>query len=209
MYLQTNQSVCLFKRSKTMNGLIEIFQGNPMALVFGGFGLICQLIWPLFGERKAILSVQLGIGTNYGVQYALLDAWSGAGIALLGATQTVIALLAGDKPWLKKMGLAFLPLVGVVAFITWSGLPSLLSLTACSLVMLGRLQNDTLLLRVFLLAAAPFGIGYDVSVGAGVALCGAISSAVIALTMLVGEFRARRRAQEKGDNMGIAEFAAP
>jgi len=180
-----------------MTSILEILQQNPMALVFGAMGLICQLVWPLFGARKAILSVQFGIGANYGVQYALLDAWSGAGIACLGATQTAVALLAGDRPWLRKLGLIFLPLVAFVAIATWNGIPSLLALAACSLVMLGRLQNDTLYLRLFMLAASPFGIGYDVSVGAIVALCGAVSSALIAATMLVREVRNRRLANQR------------
>lgn len=174
-----------------MTRLIEIFQHSPMAVVFGIMGLACQLAWPVFNERKRILSVQFGIGANYGIQYALLDAWSGAGIAGLGATQTAVAFFAGDRAWLRKMGLAFLPVVAVVCYATWSGLSSLLALCACLLVMMGRLQNDTLRLRLFLLAAAPFGISYDIVVGAMPALCGAVSSAVIAFVMLVRELRSR------------------
>ncbi len=179
-----------------MAELMQIFQENPLAVLFGTMGLACQLIWPLFGARKAMLSAQFGIGANYGIQYALLDAWSGAGIACMGATQTAIAFFAGDRPWLRKLGLVFLPALGGVCYITWSGTASFFALTACALVMLGRLQKDTLRLRLFLLAAAPFGISYDVTVGAPVALVGAITSATIATIMLVREFHARRLAEE-------------
>jgi len=179
-----------------MAALMQIFQENPMAALFGTLGLACQLIWPLFGARKAILSAQFGIGANYGVQYALLDAWSGAGIACMGATQTAIAFFAGERPWLRKLGLVFLPAIGGVCYVTWSGAASFFALTACALVMLGRLQKDTLRLRLFLLAAAPFGISYDVTVGAPVALVGAITSATIAVVMLVREIRTRWWAKE-------------
>ena len=174
-----------------MTGLMETIQHNPMAVVFGGLGLACQLIWPLFRERRRILSVQFGIGANYGLQYALLEAWSGAGIASLGATQSAVALLAGNRPWLRKMGIVFLPIVAMVCYLTWSGVSSLFALSACSLVMLGRLQSDTLRMRVLLLAAAPFGMAYDISVGALPALCGAVTSATIALAMLIKELRQR------------------
>ena len=65
-------------------------------------------------------------------------------------------------------------------------------LAACSLVMIGRMQKDTLVMRIFLLAAAPFGISYDIIVGAPVALAGAVTSATIAATMLAREIRKRR-----------------
>lgn len=179
-----------------MAELIQVFQENPMAALFGTMGLACQLIWPLFGARKAILTAQFGIGTNYGIQYALLDAWSGAGIACMGATQTAIAFFAGERLWLRKLGLAFLPAIGGVCYVTWSGAASFFALTACALVMIGRLQKDTLRMRLFLLAAAPFGISYDITVGAPVALVGAITSATIATIMLVRELQQRRWANE-------------
>lgn len=174
-----------------MTSFLDVFQHNPMAVIFGTMGLVCQLSWPVFNERRRVLLVQFGIGANYGIQYALLEAWSGAGIAGLGATQTAVAFFAGDRRWLRKMGLAFLPVVAIVCYATWSGPFPLLALCACSLVMMGRLQNVTLRLRLFLLAASPFGISYDICVGAIPALCGALSSAVIASVMLVRELRDR------------------
>ncbi len=72
---------------------------EPAVAVFGAAGLACQLAWPLFSNRRAMLGVQMGIGTNYGAQYALLEAWSGAAVCGLGATQTLVAFLAGaDRP---------------------------------------------------------------------------------------------------------------
>jgi hypothetical protein len=177
-----------------MDALTEIFRLNPLAAAFGTAGLLCQLIWPLFRTHRAIMSVQFGIGADYGTQYALLGAWSGAGVACLGAAQSALAFLAGDRPWLRRTGYVFLPVVAVVCLTTWSGIASLFALAAVTLIMLGRMQQDTLRLRILLLAAAPFGMGYDILVGALPALVGGTLSSVVAATMLVREIRERRSA---------------
>lgn len=165
-----------------------------MAAAFGAMGLFCQLIWPLFRDRRAIMSAQFGIGADYGMQYALLGAWSGAGLAGIGATQSALAFFAGERPWMRRAGVVFLPIVVAVVYATWSGIASFFALAAVTLIMIGRMQGDTLRLRVFLLAAAPFGISYDIAVGAAPALVGAVTSAIIAATMLAREIRQRRSA---------------
>jgi hypothetical protein len=179
-----------------MSSLLEMVEANPLAVAFGAMGLLCQLIWPLFRARKAMIAAQFGIGADYGVQYALLGAWSGAGVAGLGATQTVLAYFTGERPWLQRAGLMFLPLAGAIGYATWSGIASAFALAAVSLTMIGRLQSDTLRLRILLLAAAPFGIGYDLMVGALPALIGAIISATVATAMLAREILSRRRAAQ-------------
>ncbi|MDW4549101.1 YgjV family protein [Defluviimonas sp. D31] len=170
---------------------ISLITQQPVAAMFGIAGLACQLIWPFFSSRRAMLGVQFGIGANYGAQYALIDAWSGAGVCALGATQTMIALMAGNRPWLRWMGLGFLPVVVAVCLLTWSGLPSFCSMTACSLVMLGRLQSDLLRFRSLMLAAAPFGMGHDLAVGSMLGLAGACLSATLAAMALCREIRKR------------------
>ncbi|MCU9849950.1 YgjV family protein [Defluviimonas sp. WL0024] len=170
---------------------INLITQHPAAAMFGAAGLACQLVWPLFSSRRAMLGVQFGIGTNYGAQYALIDAWSGAAVCALGATQTMIALIAGNRPWLRWMGLAFLPGVVAVCVLTWSGLPSFCSMTACSLVMLGRLQSDLLRFRSLMLAAAPFGMGHDLAVGSMLGLAGACLSATLAAVALRREIHGR------------------
>lgn len=174
--------------------ILGLWSIDPRAALCGAVGLSCQLTWPLMRTRPAILGVQMGIGAGYGLQYMLLGASCGAAICFLGATQTAVALLAGDRPWLKTMGLFFLPVVALITFVTWGGASSLLALTACSLTMVGRMQGDMIRLRSFLLSAAPFGISYDLSVGAGPALCGALISAVLSALMLSREIRRRRAA---------------
>lgn len=180
-----------------MDAIAEIFLEHPLATAFGAMGLICQLIWPMFRAHRAILTAQFGVGADYGIHYALLHAWSGAGVAGLGATQTVIACLAGDRPWLRRMGIVFFPIVAAVCVATWSGMASLFALAAVTLTMAGRMQRDTLRLRILLLAAAPFGIGYDILVGAP-AIIGGITSATIATAMLVREIRRRKKEANVG-----------
>ena len=174
-----------------MGEFTQTFLENPMAAAFGTMGLLCQIIWPVFRARKAIMTVQFGIGADYGMQYALLHAWTGAGVCCIGAVQSAVAFFAGERAWLRQIGIAFLPIAGVVSYVTWSGIASLFALAAVTLVMVGRLQQDAVRLRIFLLAAAPFGIGYDIAVGALPALLGGVISAFIAAIMLVREVRAR------------------
>ena len=174
-----------------MGEFTQTFLENPMAAAFGMMGLLCQMIWPIFRARKAIMTVQFGIGADYGMQYALLNAWSGAGVCCIGAVQSAVAFFAGERPWLRLVGVALLPFAGVITYFTWSGIASIFALAAVMLVMIGRLQHDAVRLRIFLLAAAPFGIGYDIVVGALPALLGGIISAAIAAVMLVRELKSR------------------
>jgi hypothetical protein len=177
---------------KAMHTVTEIFLANPMATTFGAIGLLCQLIWPMFRRRRAIMTAQFGVGADYSLHYALLDAWSGAGVAGIGATQSALAFFFGERSWFRWLGLIFLPVVAAICYATWAGLETLFAFAAVTLIMLGRLQRDTLRLRILLLAAAPFGIGYDILVGAP-ALVGGIVSATVAATMLVREINERRQ----------------
>jgi len=181
-----------------MSGILAQFADAPLAAAFGTAGLAGQLVWPLFRSRLRILSTQIGIASCYATQYAFLGQWSGAGVCSVGATQSLISLLAGDRPWLRWLGLGFIPLVGLITYLTWSGAASAFAMTACCLVMIGRMQRDTLRMRIIMLCASPFGIGYDLTVGAAPALMGAILSACIGLAALRREILLRR-GPEGGD----------
>lgn len=182
-----------------MDGLLDVLRENPLATAFGAAGLLCQLIWPVLRAHRAIMSVQFGIGADYSIHYALLDAWSGAGVAGLGALQSAMAYFYGERRWFRRVGLVFLPVVAAISYATWIGVPTLLAFTAVALIMIGRLQSDTLRLRILLLAAAPFGMGYDLLVGAAPALAGGGVSAIIAFAMLIREIRLRGQAAGAGE----------
>jgi hypothetical protein len=142
--------------------------------------------------REHILTLQLGIASAYATHYALMGVTSGATVCLIGATQTTIALLSGDRPWLSRLGLGFIPLACLIGALTFSGIATILAVTACCLVMLGRLQSDTLRMRALMLAASPFGISHDAFTGAYPALAGALLSAAIAATAFHRELAVRR-----------------
>lgn len=176
-----------------MEAFTIFFQENPLATAFGVAALLLQLTWPLFRAHKAIMSMQLGIGVDYSLHYALLDAWSGAGVAGLSAMQSAMAIFIGDRFWFRWVGFAFLPILAGICWATWSGLPTLLVFAFVGLIMIGRLQRDTLRLRILLLSATPFGMGHDILIGATPALIGGFVSATIATVMLVREIQSRRQ----------------
>ncbi len=163
-----------------------------LAAGFGAAGLSAQLVWPLFRGRTTILGVQLTASCSYGASYAFAGHDTAAAICLIGAMQTTVALLGRDRPWLSKIGYIFLPVVLIAATLTYTGLPSLLAATACCLIMLGRMQRDTLRLRAVQLGASPFGAAHDLIVGAWPCLAGAMISFLIAATALRRELHSRR-----------------
>jgi hypothetical protein len=159
----------------------------PIAVSFGVAGLCAQLAWPLFRSRGAILTVQLGASCCYAASYALMGKETATAVCLIGAIQTTVTLLAGERPWLARMGYVF-----ASGVLTYSGLCTIFAITACCLTMIGRMQVDTLRMRSIQLGAAPFGAAHDVIVGAWPCFAGAIVSFGIAGTALRREFRHRR-----------------
>lgn len=188
-----------------MTYLITEAAPAQIAPLFGAVGLMSQLAWPLFKQRRTILLIQLTGAASYGACYAALGQQTGAAVCLTGATQTLIALMAGNRPWLARMGYVFLPIVLALGVLTWSGLPTLLAVSACCLVMLGRMQADTLRMRSVQITAAPFGAAHDIVTGAWTCLPGAVVSFTIAATALRRELRRRR---EDGVRTGPALAAA-
>ncbi len=163
-----------------------------VAPVFGFAGLAAQMASPMFKARDTMLTMQLGAACSYAASYALMGQQTATALCLTGAIQTAIAILAGDRAWLSRMGYVFLPVVLVIGALTYSGLPTILAVTACCLVMAGRLQRDTLRMRGVQLTAAPFGAAHDISVGAWPCLAGALLSFTIAATAFSRELRFRQ-----------------
>ena len=162
------------------------------APVFGLAGLAAQLGWPLLRSRQAMLKGQLGAACCYATSYAMMGRETATAVCLIGAIQTTVALLAGERPWLSRMGYAFLPVVLGAGVLTYAGLPTIFAITACCLTMIGRLQSDTLRMRGVQLTASPFGAAHDVVVGAWPCLVAATVTFAIALTAFRRELRGRR-----------------
>jgi hypothetical protein len=161
------------------------------ASAFGVAGLAAQLVWPLFRSRQSMLTVQLGAACSYATSYALIGQDTATAVCLTGAIQTTVALLAGDRPWLSRMGYVFIPVVLAVGALTYSGLPTILAVTACCLIMLGRMQFDPLRMRGLQLTASPLGMAHDVAVGAWPCLAGALAAFAIGLAAFRREWRHR------------------
>lgn len=175
-----------------MTDTLVTILGPAAAPVFGAVGLAGQMIWPLFRNRETILIVQLGAVCSYAASYALLGQSTATGVCLLSAIQTTIALLSGDRAWFSRIGYIFLPFVLVIGALTYSGLPTILAVTASCLMMIGRLQRETLRMRGVQLCASPFGAMHDIAVGAWPNLIGALMSLAIGLTAFRREQRADR-----------------
>jgi len=150
------------------------------ASLCGAAGLAARLASPLFARRDQILTAQLAASCLFAASYALMDQRTATAVCLIGAAQTTAALIAGDRPWLNRMGYVFLPVVLVLGVVTFSGLPTILAVTACCLMMVGRLQQDLMRMRGIQLCASPFGAAHDILVGAWPCLVGAILSFGIA-----------------------------
>lgn len=180
-----------------MSDLVRLFSEHPLAALFGCLGFLCLIFWPFFHARATILSLQFSGAILYGLHYALLGAWTGTGMTLLGASQTLAALLLAGNPHARYAALAFLPLAAGMTWFTWSGTPSLCAGAALSLIMIGRMQLDEIRMRVLLLSAAPFGMSYDVLVGSLPGLAGGCIAAGISTYMLARTFSAREQFKAK------------
>lgn len=163
------------------------------ALAFGTAGLVAQLMWPMFKARESMLTVQLVASCCYAASYALIEQTTAAAVCILAGIQITIALLAGDRPWLRSMGYVALPMVLAIGVATYSGLPTIFAVMASTMNILGRLQVDTLRMRCIQLGASPFGAAHDVATAAWPNLAGAILSFAIAVAAIRREFRHRRQ----------------
>ena len=164
------------------------------APLIGAAGLMARIVSPLFTRRETILFAQLASSGLFASSYGLMDQQTGAAVCLIGAIQTTVALIAGERPWLNRMGYVFLPVVLIMGIATFAGLPTILAVTACCLTMIGRLQRDLMRMRGIQLCAGPFGAAYDIAVQAWPALFGAILSFTIAAAAFRREMNRRAAA---------------
>lgn len=164
----------------------------PPATVFGSAGLATQLIWPLFRNRRTILGMQFGAVCAYAASYALLGQATAAATCLTGALQTALVLAVGNRPWMPKVGLAFLPVVLALGALTYAGPPTLFAVAASCLTMIGRLQRDALAMRTIQLSATPFGALHDLFAAAWPALAGTFVTFAVGFAALRRERRARQ-----------------
>lgn len=179
-----------------MSIAVTVLSAPTAATLLGIAGLAAQLTWPLLQKRDAILLTQLGAASSYAASYALMGRETASALCLVGAIQTTVALLAGDRLWLSRAGYLFLPVVLAIGFATYAGLPTILAITACCLTMVARQQPDTLRMRGLMLGASPFGAAHDIAVGAWPCLAGAVVSFTISLAAFLRELRVHSPSQQ-------------
>jgi hypothetical protein len=107
-------------KERAMTTLTEtLLNSDMMAPAFGFAALAGQVVWPVLKKREHILTLQLGISCSYAAHYALSGCVSGTTVCIIGATQTTVALLAGDRPWLPRLGMGFMPLAILAGVLTF------------------------------------------------------------------------------------------
>ena len=163
-----------------MTAIVQTLIDPSAAPFYGTAALAARVVSPLFVCRERMLTAQLGSSCLFAASYSVMDQQTATAVCLIGAVQTTVALIAGNRAWLNRMGYVFLPIVLVMGAVTYSGVPTLLAVTACCLMMIGRLQHDLIRMRGIQLASGPFGATHDALVGAWPALFGALLSFAIA-----------------------------
>ena len=163
-----------------MSSIVQTLIDPSAAPLYGTAALATRMASPLFACRERILAAQLGSSCLFAASYAVMGQQTATSVCLIGATQTTVALIAGDRPWLNRMGYVFLPVALVMGATTFTGLPTILAVMACCLMMIGRLQQDLMRMRGIQLCASPFGAAHDIVVGAWPCLAGAILSFIVA-----------------------------
>jgi len=168
-----------------MSLMFQLFNDRPLAAAFGLVGLFLLSAWPLLGNRIAILAAQFGIGAAFVTHYLLLEAWTGVAITAVGAAQSFLALAANDHPVIRRLAWSLLPLPALIAWVTWTGVPTLFATTALTLMMIGRMQRSETRLRLVLLAATPFGMVHDAMIGSLPAFAGGGIALILGAFVLV------------------------
>ena len=99
------------------------------------------------------------------MHYALLGHWTAVAMNGFIGVQTVVAIALVHRPGLRFVYYTLMPVLVLATFVTWQGLPSVLSLTATMLSTVGRMQTNETALRVLMLASTPFWAAHDLVVG--------------------------------------------
>lgn len=154
---------------------------TPAASAAGLVAFGCLSLWPLVRSRPGILAMQLGAGLGFAAHYALLGLGTTAVVAGLGAAQSAAALLSVRFPVLAKAGWALIPAMVLAGLVHWSGWTTVFCVTAMSLIAWGRMQEDVLRLRLFILAGGCFWVVHDAAVGSWIALAADLVSGALGI----------------------------
>ena len=135
----------------------------PNAL--GLLGVVCNIGWPFFRHRSAMLWGQTVGFSAFTAHFLLLGANTGALMSALGGVQAILAVPLGRSARFRMLYLAVLPVIAGAVALTWMGLPSVFSGTAMAIISVGRYQLDVVRFRVLMLVCIPFWSAHNVLVG--------------------------------------------
>ena len=75
------------------------------APLFGAAGLAVHPALPLLSPREKILTAQLAITRLFATSYKLMGHRTAASVCLIGAAQTTVTPIVGNRLWLRRMAL--------------------------------------------------------------------------------------------------------
>ena len=168
-----------------MERMLAVLADNPAAAVAGLVAMVCFTSWPLFRARPAMLVAHIGNNLGFAVHYALLSHWTAVAMNGVMGVQTIVAIMLVRQPRLRWAYYALMPLLALASVATWQGPPSFLAAAATTLSTLGRMQTNDAVLRILLLASAPFWAIHDLLVGSAPGFIADLLSMVTGATMLL------------------------
>ena len=172
----------------------EILSGNIVSDASGIGAALCLTCGPAFRDRSAILAAQFGAGMCFATHYLCLGLTVAAATSVLGVVQTGAAMRAPESRSMTRLGYALIGLMVLSGFMFWQGSISAFSILAMSLIALGRLQSDTLRLRVLILSGGIVWMVHDFVGHAWIALIADVGAFITGVAALIAlGLRAGRR----------------
>ena len=158
---------------------------NPVAAGAGLIAMMCLAGWPLFRTRTGMLLTYVGNNLGFVLHYAVLGHWTAAAMNGVMGLQTIVAIALDRRPRLRLLYYAFVPILALLSFVTWQGLPSILAAAATTLSTIGRMQGNETAFRLFMLASTPFWAAHDLLVGSLPGFVADVLSMAIGAAMLL------------------------
>ncbi|WP_420590723.1 YgjV family protein [Bacterioplanoides sp.] len=179
----------------------ELFKSELTSLIsttylLGIAGVIANICWPLFKQRKHILLGQIMACVLMASHFYLLGAATGAVVMAVAGIQAALALPLENHPQFKRVYLLSVFLTPVVCWLSWQGIASVFSSLALLLFCMGNLQTMTLKLRLWLLACLGAWIVHNSLV---LSYPGLVSNALALATSLLALKREWRQSFDKGN----------
>ena len=126
--------------------------------------------------------------------FLLLAAWTGAAMTAIGIVRLAVAFGAIRNDGLRRLYPLFFPLIWGACALTWQGPESLLPAIGYTLGTAAVIQTVLMRTRLLYLAAHPFWLAYNVSVGSFGGICMEVVNIASSTTAIVRQRRQDRTA---------------